>query len=141
MSGTVKCALLGQRINASTCHFLHGAPNVGQGVDNLLLAGRAYNQERTPLPITHSYMQGTQCAIDDTDPMGTLRPSRRCKVAKNAPSPAAPVVFTTESSTYTTHGRMPLLQSRQTLLRGERFAKSSAISSIVTNFTPGCDFM
>jgi hypothetical protein len=77
--------------------------------------------------------------VQDPDAFGAIGAARVRRLTLLALDTATLVLFSAQQTANTAHGPVP--PGAQAVPRGNRTAKSEAISSIVTKRTPGWDFM
>src|SRR5207302_307345 len=103
-SGHAVDEALVEGVDASAEHAGRRAPDVGQRVDDLTLAGHAGEDEARALPVVEAKREGSEDRVGDTHPLGALGPAR-AGVAEDfrISGSRRPVIRPAEDATQPTH--------------------------------------
>src|SRR6185437_10844604 len=132
-----------ERIAASAAQLFGHRPEMTKVLDDLALAGEGRQQKRRALPIRELHSVKCKHKIGNADALRAFAPAthriRIARVDAFARRRIRPMLIGTEHTAQRTHLFLPCLFGNHYFLRGDRLAKSSAISFIVTNRTPACE--
>jgi hypothetical protein len=134
-----------ERIAGSAAQLLGYRPEMTEALDYLALAGEGRQQKGRALPIRELHSVKCKHMIGETDAMRAFAPATHrigiARVNVFARRRIRPMLIGTENTAQRTHRCLPRRFGNRYFLRGDRLAKSSAISFIVTNRTPACEAM